>query len=64
MAYDYNKYKSVYEGLNDDQRQKWDAKYGDTEQHKQFKADYEKEMNNTPQQTSNESNFTNQNGTN
>lgn len=64
MAYDYNKYKSVYEGLNDDQRKQWDAKYWNTEQHKQFKADYEKETNNTPQQTSNESNFNNQNGTN
>lgn len=63
MAYDYNKYKSVYEGLNDDQRQKWDTKYGDTDQYKQFKADYEKETNNTPQTTSNEANFTNQNGT-
>lgn len=43
MAYDYNKYKSVYEGLNDDQRQKWDTKYGNTEQYKQFKADYANE---------------------
>lgn len=64
MAYDYNKYKSVYEWLNDDQRQKWDAKYGNTDQYKQFKADYEKETNNTPQQSTNTANFNNQNGTN
>jgi len=64
MAYDYNKYKSVYEWLNDDQRQKWDAKYGNTDQYKQFKADYEKETNNTPQQNTNTANFNNQNGTN
>lgn len=64
MAYDYNKYKSVYEWLNDDQRQKWDAKYGNTDQYKQFKADYEKETNNTPQQNTNTANFNNQDGTN
>lgn len=64
MAYDYNKYKSVYEGLNDDQRQKWDAKYGDSEQYKQFKADYAKETNNTPKVTSDSSNFNNQISTN
>lgn len=64
MAYDYNKYKSVYEWLNDDQRQKWDAKYGNTDQYKQFKADYEKETNNNQQSNNNSSNFNNQNGTN
>ena len=51
MAYDYNKYKSVYEGLNDDQRQKWDTKYGETDQYKQFKADYAKEQAWQPQNT-------------
>ena len=46
MAYDYNKYKSVYEGLNDDQRKKWDTKYWNTADYKQFQSDYAKEQSN------------------
>ena len=62
MAYDYNKTKEQYEKLNDEQKQQFANMKGWNVQ--QFLNDYKKEQANTPQQTSNESNFNNQNGTN
>ena len=62
MAYDYNKIKDQYEQLNDEQKQQFANMKGWNVQ--QFLDDYKKEQaSNNPQQTSNESNFNNQNGT-
>lgn len=46
MAYDYNKYKSVYLWLNDKQKQQWDTKYWNTADYKQFMSDYQNETRN------------------
>lgn len=63
MAYDYNNIKKQYEQLNDEQKEQFANMKGWTVQ--QFLNDYKKEQeaNNTPKQTSNESNFNNQNDT-
>ena len=63
MAYDYNKFKQAYEGLNDEQKKQFETQYANNTNFQDFKKQYSQE-NNTPQQTSNESNFNNQNGTN
>ena len=64
MAYDYNKFKQAYEWLNDEQKKQFETQYGNNTNFQDFKKQYSAEQNNTPQQTSNESNFNNQNGTN
>ena len=63
MAYDYNKFKQAYEGLNDEQKKQFETQYANNTNFQDFKKQYSQE-NNTPQQTSNESNFNNQSGTN
>ena len=64
MAYDYNKFKQAYECLNDEQKKQFETQYGNNTNFQSFKKQYSAEQNNTPQQTSNESNFNNGTGTN
>lgn len=63
MAYDYNQIKKQYEWLNDQQKEQFAEmnKNDTTWNYQKFMDQYNKEKNQTP--TSNESNFTNQNGT-
>ncbi len=66
MAYDYNNIKKQYESLNDEQKKQFaEMNKNDTSwNYQKFMDQYNAEKNNTPQQTSNESNFNNQNETN
>ena len=62
MAYDYNRTKQLYEGLNDEQKQQFDMQNKDNENYKSFMNQYNAE--NNQRQTANESNFNNGKGTN
>lgn len=67
MAISYDQRKQQYESFDDNQKQKrWDMVNNSKEWStmKQYMNQYNNEMNNNQQQTSNESNFNNQNGTN
>jgi hypothetical protein len=63
----YDERKQKYEAFDDKQKQKWNnvvSKMDASKEARQFTDRYNQEMNNNQQQTSNESNFNNGNGTN
>lgn len=51
MAYDYNKFKQAYEGLNDEQKKQFETQYGDNTNFQDFKKQYAQENNRQPQNT-------------